>query len=85
MNGISFPSSGDLVDEIGRGASYTTYGPTGGCDDYTFDVVNTPAVGTTSDWAAEHILEWQLFQDFLLDLPEYSPVRQNASCLLLLS
>ncbi|KAH6655547.1 hypothetical protein BKA67DRAFT_240673 [Truncatella angustata] len=74
VNGITYPASGDLVREINNNqGSYTTYGPTGGCDDYTFDTVNTPPTGTTSDWAAEHILEWQLFQDFLLDFPEYAP------------
>lgn len=59
----AFLSSGELV---AADPSAVTYGPpTDGCDDYDMEQVTTPAKGSSSGYATEHILEAQLLGLFL--------------------
>ncbi|KAM0814064.1 putative chitinase [Seiridium cardinale] len=67
VDGLSFPSSGDLVREIANGDFFTTYAPHDKTDmlDYEFGVQSTPDSDETAQYNAEHVLEFQTIQRFL--------------------
>lgn len=72
--GFNYPSGTDLIDGTGgapatRPTAYTKYSD---CDTYgiTTDANPTQAGVDGPDWIAEHVLEWQLVQDFWSEMEE---------------
>ncbi|KAJ6007241.1 hypothetical protein N7540_011217 [Penicillium herquei] len=67
----TFPSSSDLINAAAS-SPFLTYGPLNptNCDDYSFGQVATPPSTDSSNWATEHVLEWQLYTDFWQDMTE---------------
>jgi chitinase len=75
---LSFPSSGDMINKRAgyNEDSFLSYGPLnpGDCDDYSFGLVATPPPSQSTEFASEHVLEWQILKDFLLKSPKMSPL-----------
>ncbi|KAF7131458.1 hypothetical protein CNMCM5793_004683 [Aspergillus hiratsukae] len=71
---LPYPPSGTMIQQAATNP-FDTYGPLNpdDCDDYRFGPVATPAQSQSSNFATEHVLEWQLYRDFWQDHTEGVP------------
>ena len=74
---LDFQSSGDMLKKKNGYTlnSFLSYGPLNpnDCDDYSFGKIATPAASDSLKFASEHVLEWQLLKNFLVQSPLKSP------------